>query len=139
MLSCTSPALGQDHPNCVDVEVFESKLPIYPLIGRTAHMQGVFHFAVIVHPDGDSDVRFLDGPSKGAFQVFVASSRAFIESRRYRWATSGEHHACSYTAEVEYRILPEEVDAPNNFMCVTAADLGHTLVEVKATKPTVSY
>jgi len=71
--------------------------------------------------------------------VFVASGREFIESRRYGWVTGGQHSACSYTAEIEYRILCEEVDAPNNFMRVTDTDLGHTLVEVKATKPTVNY
>jgi hypothetical protein len=38
---------------------------------------------------GHSDVRFLEGPSKGAFQVFAASGREFIESRRYGWATGG--------------------------------------------------
>jgi len=138
MLGYTNLAISQD-PICVDVAVFESKLPIYPPIARAAHMQGVFHFAVVVHPDGHSDVRFLDGPSKGANQVFVESGRAFIESRRYGWATVGEHHACRYTAEVEYRILPEEVVAPNNFMRVTDVDLSHTLVEVKATKPIVQY
>src|SRR5690242_15818967 len=107
MLSCTSLVLGQDpnYPNCVDVGVIESKLPIYPPIARAAHMQGIFHFAVVVFPDGHSDVRYLDGPSKGAFEVFGASGRAFLESRQYGWATGGEHHACSYAAEVEYRML----------------------------------
>jgi hypothetical protein len=138
LFSCTSVALAQD-AKCVDVGVFESKLPIYPPIARAAHMQGVFRFTVVVHPDGHSDVQFLDGPSKGAFQVFVASGREFIESRRYGWATGGEHQACRYTAEVEYRMLPEEAESPNNFMLVTDLDLSHTLVEVKATKPTVNY
>lgn len=63
MLSCTSFALAQQS-NCTDLQIFESKLPVYPPIARAAHMQGVFHFSVVVHPDGDSDVRFLDGPSK---------------------------------------------------------------------------
>lgn len=71
--------------------------------------------------------------------MLVASGREFIESRRYGWITGGEHHACSYIAEVEYRVLPEEVDSPNNFMRFTDLDLGHTLIEVKATKPTVNY
>jgi hypothetical protein len=102
-------------------------------------MQGIFHFEVLVYPDGHSEVRILDGPSKGAFQVFSASAREFLESRRYGWHTTGEQHACSYTAEVEYRMLAEEVDAPNNFLRVTDIDLGHTLIEVKATKPTVNY
>jgi hypothetical protein len=131
-------ALAQDS-NCADVGIFESKLPIYPPIARAAHMQGVFRFTVVVHPHGHSDVRFLDGPSKGAFQVFEASSREFIESRRYGWATGGEHHACRYIAVVEYRMLPEESESPNNFMRVTDIDLSHTLVEVKATKPTINY
>ena len=138
MLGFISPAWAQ-LANCADVQVFDSKLPIYPPIARAAHMQGIFHFIVDVYPDAHSDVRFLNGPSKGANQVFVASVREFIESRRYGWATGGEHLACSYTAEIEYRILPEEVDAPNNFMRVTDSDLSHTLVEVKATKPTVNY
>jgi len=138
ILGCTSLGLAQ-HPNCTDVQIFESKLPIYPPIARTAHMQGVFHFMVDVYPDGHSDVRFLDGPSEGANQVFVASGREFIESRRYGWVTGGEHPTCSYPSEIAYRILPEEVDAPNNFMRVTDSDLGHTLVEVKATKPTINY
>lgn len=137
-LALTSFAVAQNS-NCVGVQIFESKLPIYPPIARAAHMQGIFHFMVDVYPDGHSDVRFLDGPSKGANQVFVASGREFIASRRYGWATGGEHQACSYTAEVEYRMLPEEEDAPNNFMRVTDIDLSHTLVEVKATKPTVNY
>lgn len=138
ILSCASAALAQD-PNCADVGIFDSKLPVYPPIARAAHMQAVLHFAVIVHPDGHSDVRFVDGPSKGANQVFVASSREFVESRRYGWATVGEHHACTYTAEVEYRMLPDEQDLPNNFMRVTVIDLSHTLVEVKATKPIIMY
>ena len=137
MLGCTNFALAQQP--CVDVQIFESKLPVYPPIARAAHMQGVFHFSVVVHPDGQSDVRFLDGPNKGAFQVFIASGREFIESRRYGWATGGDHQACSYTAEVEYRTLPEEAESPNNFMRVTDIDLGHTLVEVKATRPTVNF
>lgn len=138
LFSFTSGALAQE-AKCVDVAIFDSKLPVYPPIARAAHMQGVLRFSVVVHPDGHSDVRALDGPSKGAFQVFVASSREFIESRRYGWATGGEHQACSYTAEVEYRMLPEEAESPNNFMRVTDIDLSHTLVEVKATKPSVNY
>jgi hypothetical protein len=35
-------------------------------------------------------------------------------------------------------MLPEEVDMPNNFMRFTDLDLGHTLIEVKATKPVIS-
>jgi len=81
VLSYASFALAQQS-NCTDLQIFESKLPVYPPIARAAHMQGVFHFSVVVHPDGHSDVRFLDGPSKGAFQVFEASAREFIESRR---------------------------------------------------------
>jgi hypothetical protein len=102
-------------------------------------MQGIFRFTVAVEPDGHSGVRFLDGPSKGAFQILVESGRQFIESRRYGWAAGGEHQACSYTAEVEYRMLPEEAESPNNLMLVTDIDLGHTLVEVKATRPTVNF
>ena len=138
LFTCSGLALAQDS-NCADVVIFDSKLPIYPPIARAAHMQGVFRFTVVVHPDGHSDVGFLDGPNKGVFQVFNASSREFIESRRYGWATGGEHQACSYIAEVEYRMLPEETNSPNNFMRVTDIDLGHTLVEVKATKPTINY
>jgi hypothetical protein len=138
MVGCTCLGFAQ-HPNCINVQIFESKLPIYPPIARAAHLQGVFRFIVDVHPDGRSDVRFLDGPSKGMNQVFVTSSREFIESRRYGWATGGEHPVCSYTAEIEYRMLPEEQDPPNNFMRITDLDLGHTLVEVKATKPSVQY
>jgi hypothetical protein len=137
MLGWTNFALAQQS-NCADVQIFESKLPVYPPIARAAHMQGVFHFSVVVHADGHSDVRFLDGPSKGVFQVFEASGREFIESRRYGWVTGGEHLACSYTAEVEYRMLPDEANPPNNFMRVTDLDLGHTLVEVKPTTPTIN-
>jgi len=138
LFGCSSLGLAQDL-NCVDVGVFESKLPVYPPIARAAHMQGVFRFTVVVHPDGHSDAAFLDGPNKGMLQVFIASSREFIESRRYGWATGGEHKTCTYIAEVEYRMLAEEVDSPNNFLRVTDIDLGHTLVEVKTTKPTVNY
>jgi hypothetical protein len=138
LLSCTGVALPQN-AKCVDVAIFESRLPIYTPIARAAHMQDVFRFTVVVYPDGHSDVRFLDGPCKGAFQLLVASGREFIESRRYGWATGGDHQACSYTAEVEYRTLPEEAESPNNFMRVTDTDLGHTLVEVKATRPTVNF
>ena len=138
LVGFTGAASGEA-PKCVDVGIFESKLPVYPPIARAAHMQGVFHFSVIVYGDGRSDVQFIDGPNKGTFQVFAASSREFLESRRYGWATGGEHRACSYTAEVEYRMLPEEEDAPNNFMRITDIDLSHTLVEVKVTKPTVNY
>jgi len=60
-LCCASLGLAQ-HPNCTDVQIFESKLPIYPPIARAAHLHGIFHFAVDVYPDGHSDVRFLDGP-----------------------------------------------------------------------------
>jgi len=138
LFSCTSLASAQNS-TCGDIGVFDSKLPVYPPIARAAHMQGVFRFKVVVHPDGSSDVGFLDGPSKGLFQVFIASSREFMEGRRYGWVTGGEHQACSYTAEVEYRILPEEADSTNNFMRLTDIDLSHTLVEVKATKPTINY
>ena len=139
MLAAISFAVSGQPPRCTDVQMSELKLPLYPPIAHAAHVQGVFHFAIVVYPDGHSDVRFVDGPNKGVFQMLVASSRAFIESRRYSWVTGGEHHACTYTAEVEYRILPEEVDAPNNFLRVTDSNLGHTLVEVKATKPTAMY
>lgn len=138
LFSCASFALAQGS-SCVDVGIFDTRLPTYPPIARAAHMQGVFRFTVVVHPDGHSDVSFLDGPSKGVFQILVASSREFLEGRRYGWATGGDHQACQYTAEVEYRMLPEEVDSPNNFMRVTDIDLSHTLVEVKATKPTINY
>ena len=137
LLGYVTCAFAQN-PNCKDVQIFESKLPVYPPIARAAHMKGVFHFAVLVYPDGRSDVRFVDGPNKGAFQVFVASGRDFLESRRYGWVTGGEHPVCSYAAEIEYRMLPDEVSSPNNFMRVTDLDLGHTLVEVKATLPTVN-
>ena len=138
LFSCTSLALAQGS-NCVDLGVFDSKLPIYPPIAQAAHMQGVFRFSVVVYPDGRSEVGFVDGPDKGVFQILVASGREFIESRRYGWATGGEHKACRYIAEIEYRILSEEADSPNNFMRVTDIDLSHTLVEVKATKPTTNY
>ncbi|WP_204101433.1 hypothetical protein [Occallatibacter savannae] len=137
LLGFTSCAFAQQ-PDCKGIQIFESKLPIYPPIARAAYMKGVFHFAVIVYPDGHSEVRFVDGPSKGAFQVFAVSGRDFLESRRYGWVTGGQHQSCSYTAEIEYRMLPEEVSSPNNFMRVTDLDLGHTLVEVKATLPTIN-
>jgi hypothetical protein len=133
-----SSCVFAQHPDCKDVQIFESKLPIYPAIARAAHMKGVFHFAVVVYPDGHSEVRFVDSPNKGAFQVFAASGRDFLESRRYGWVTGGQPQSCSYTAEIEYRILPEEVSSPNNFMRVTDVDLGHTLVEVKPTLPTIN-
>jgi hypothetical protein len=137
LLGLTRCAFAQ-HPDCKDVQILESKLPIYPPIARAAHMKGVFHFAVVVYPDGHSDVQFVDGPNKGAFQVFAASGRDFLESRRYGWATVGQHQWCSYAAEIEYRMLSEEVNSPNNFMRVTDLDLSHTLVEVKATMPTIN-
>jgi len=138
LFSSTNLALAQVS-SCADVAIFDPKLPIYPPITRVAHMQSIERFSVVVHPDGHSDISFLDGPSKGMFQVFIASSREFLESRRYGWVTVGEHQACTYIAEIEYRMLPEQADSPNNFMRVTDIDLAHTLVEVKDTKPTITY
>jgi hypothetical protein len=134
MLGCTRLGLAQ-HSNCADVQIFESKLPIYPPIARAAHLHGIFHFMVDVYPDGHSDVRLLDGPSKGVNQVFVASAREFIESRRYGWTTGGEHSACSYTAEIKYRILPEEVVAPTTSCASQTVILATRLLKSKRQSP----
>lgn len=138
IICCTNSAFAQ-HPSCSEVQGFESSVPIYPPIARAAHLQGTFQFAVDVYPDGHSDVRFLNGPSKGMNHLFVVSGRKFLESRRYGWVTGGEHHVCTYKAEIEYRFRPGEVNFPNNFMRLTDVDLSHTIVEVKATKPVVEY
>jgi hypothetical protein len=102
-------------------------------------MEATFRFSVFVPKTGEAEITFLDGPSQGVWQILVNNARAYLANRKYGWFEGDQRANCSYTASVEYRIIPGFVDAPNNFIRVTVFDETHTLVEVKATTLTVTY
>lgn len=124
---------------CKDLSIHDTRLPIYPVIARAAHMEGIIRFNIHLSDSGIAQVQFLDGPSKGAFGMLLSNAQDYANGRQYGWVTGGHHDPCNYTLAVEYKIIGPEVPAPNNFLRVTVIDAEHTLVEAKPTVPTVNY
>lgn len=122
---------GQKAP--CNVEAQDPFMPVYAPIARTAHIEGIVRFEVTLSPELKSEVKLLDGPR------FLASpAQTYLENRRHSWKEGAEHSACSYTAEMEYRIIKPQSDDRNDFFRVTILGLNHTLIEVQQIKPTCS-
>jgi hypothetical protein len=102
-------------PTCKGFLAKDGGLPSYPPIARTAHIQATLRFKIVVPRSGNPQISLLQGRN------------------------GGHREACSYIAEVEYRMGPEFVDPPNNFLRVTVIDENHTLVEVRARTVPPSY
>jgi Gram-negative bacterial TonB protein C-terminal len=127
----SATALNAQNAQCTDLIASDPLTPVYAPIARAAHIQGIVRFAVTVSPDAKSEVKLLDG-----LPFLAGAARTYIESRQHHWKTEGEHSACSYIAEIEYRIITPESDDANSFFRVTISGIGHTLVEVQPIKPT---
>lgn len=134
----TSPLFSQD-AKCKRFFIEDTRLPTYPPIARAAHMEATLRFKVLVPPTGTPQISFMEGPNQGVWQILVTNARDYLTARTYGWLEGSHTEACVYVATVEYRIIPGEVTAPNNFTRVTVFDETHTLVEVKPTTPTVNY
>jgi hypothetical protein len=102
-------------------------------------MSATIRFSVEVAADGKAQLSFLDGPSKGAWQMLVNSAHNYLSARRYSWIDGGEPKPCHYVASVDFRETGNAIEAPNNFFSVTVEDETHTIVEVRPTVPTVTY
>lgn len=133
-----APLLAQNNP-CKRFSIEDTHLPVYPPIAHAAHMEATIRFKISVPVTGEPKITFLAGPSKGVWQTLVSNARDYLAGRKYYWLEGDHSEACSYLASVEYRIIPGDVDPPNNFLRVTILDETHTLIEVKPTKPTVTY
>ncbi len=101
-------------------------------------MAGNWQYRIEVNSEGKSNVTLISGKQQGVWNILNSAARTYLASREYSWS-EGNSRPCSYSVEVEYRILPEEIPAPNNFFRVTVWDEGRTLVEIKSTTPTVNY
>lgn len=144
-LSLLLPALlavlsvSAQSPPCKPFSMWDTQLPVYPPIARAAHMSATIRFTIEIPVQGEAKLTFLDGPSKGVWQMLVGSAHDYLSARKYGWM-EGEHpKPCTYTASVEFRQSGKEVAAPNNYFRVTVEDATHTIVEVKPTIPTVNY
>lgn len=116
-----------------NVKVRDLAMPTYAPIARAAHIEGIVRFEVTLSPELISEVKLLDGP-----RFLVGVAQDYIENRRYSWKEGAEHKTCSYTAQMEYRIITPQSDGQNDFFRVTILGLNHTLVEVQPIKPTCS-
>jgi hypothetical protein len=114
-----------------NVNVRDRAMPTYAPIARAANIEGIVRFEVTLSPELIAEVRLLDGP-----RFLAGAAQDYIENRRYSWKEGAEHAACSYTTEMEYRIIASESDDRNDFLRVTVLGLSHTLVEVQPIKPT---
>jgi hypothetical protein len=114
-----------------NVEARDLAMPVYAPIARAAHVQGIVRFEVKLSPDLKAEVQLLDG-----HPMLAGAAQTYLEDRRYSWKQGAEHTACSYTTEMEYRIITSESDDQNNFFRVTILGLNHTLIEVQPIKPT---
>lgn len=137
-LFLAAPLLAQNSP-CKRFLIEDTRLPVYPPIAHAAHMEATIRFKILVPVAGEPEVTFLDGPSKGVWQTLISNARDYLTGRKYGWFEGNHREACSYIASVEYRIIPGEIEAPNNFTRVTVFDEKHTLIEVRPTVPTVNY
>jgi hypothetical protein len=106
-------------------------MPVYAPIAKAAHVEGTMRFTVSLTAELAPTVKLVDGP-----KLLEGVAQSYIEGRRYSWKVEGEHSPCSYTAQIEYRIIKPESDDTNNFYRVTVMGLGHTLIEVQPVKPT---
>ncbi len=106
-------------------------MPVYAPIARAAQVEGIVRFEVTLSPELKAEVKLLDG-----HPMLAGAAQTYLEYRRYSWKEGAEHKACSYTAEIEYRIIASESDDQNNFFRVTILGLNHTLVEIQPIKPT---
>lgn len=130
-LISAAPLSAQQIPCNVDVQ--DPAMPVYAPIARAAHVQGIVRFEVTLSPELRSEVKLLSG-----HPMLAGAARTYLEHRRYYWKQGDEHTACSYTAEVEYRLIAPESDELNDFFRVTILGLNHTLVEMQPIKPTCS-
>lgn len=138
LLLVALPAFSQT-PKCKRFMMWDTQLPVYPAIARAANMSATIRFTVEVPAEGEAQLSFLDGPSKGVWQTLAKSAHDYLSARKYGWF-EGEHpKPCSYIASVEFREAGEAINSPNNFFRVTVEDEMHTVVEVKPTVPTVNY
>ena len=125
----TAGYLGAQQAPC-NVDVQDPAMPVYAPIARAAHIQGVVRFEVTLSPELKAEVKLLDG-----HPMLTGAAQTYLEYRRYAWKESAEHKACSYIAEIEYRIITPESNDLNDFFRVTILGLDHTLVEVQPIKP----
>jgi hypothetical protein len=133
-----TPAVSQT-TQCKPFTMLDTQLPVYPPIARAPRMSATIRFTVEIPVQGEAKLTFLDGPSKGVWQVLVKSAREYLAGRRYGWMEGVNPKPCVYVASVEFRQAGEEIAAPNNFLRVTVEDAMHTLVEVKPTISTINY
>lgn len=131
--------ISAQSPPCKPFLMWDTVLPAYPPIARAAHMAATVRFTIEIPIQGDAKLTFLEGPSKGAWQMLVGSAHDYLSARKYGWMEGDHPKPCSYTASVEFRQSGKEVAAPNNYLRVTVEDAMHTIVEVKPTIPTVNY
>ena len=116
-----------------NVEARDPAMPVYAPIARAAHIEGVVRFEVTLSPELKSEVKLIDGP-----RFLAGPAQTYLENRRHSWKDGAEHAACSYIAEMEFRIIAPQSDDRNDFFRVTVLGLNHTLVEVQPIKPTCS-
>jgi len=114
-----------------NVEAQDPAMPIYAPIARAAHIQGIVRFEATLSSELKSEVKLLSG-----HPMLAGAAQTYLEYRRYWWKDSAEHKACSYTAEMEYRIIEPQSDDHNDFFRVTILGINHTLVEAQLIKPT---
>ena len=126
-------------PKCEPFLMQDTQLPVYPPIARAAHMSATIRFTIEIPEQGEAKLTFLDGPSKGVWQMLVGSARDYLTARKYGWMEGKQPKPCTYTASVEFRQVGKEIAAPNNYLRVTVEDAMHTIVEVRPTVPTVNY
>src|SRR5882757_8282368 len=128
----TVGSLKAQQASC-NVQAHDPVMPAYAPIARAAHIEGTVRFEVTLSPNLKSEVKLLDGP-----RFLAGPAQTYLENRRHSWKDGAEHTACSYTAEMEYRIIAPQSDDRNDFFRVTVLGLNHTLVEVQPIKPTCS-
>jgi hypothetical protein len=108
-------------------------MPTYAPIARAAHIEGIVRFEVTLSPELIAEVKLLDGP-----RFLAGAAQDYIENRRYSWKEGAEHKACSYTTQMEYRIITSQSDDQNDFFRVTILGPDHTVIEAQLVKPTCS-
>jgi Gram-negative bacterial TonB protein C-terminal len=114
-----------------NVEAQDPVMPVYAPIARAAHIEGIVRFEVTLSQELKPEVKLLDG-----HPMLAGAAQSYLEYRRYLWKEGAEHKACSYIAQMEYRIIEPQSDDRNDFFRVTILGLNHTLVEVQPIKPT---
>jgi hypothetical protein len=128
-LISVGPLNAQQSP--CNVEARDLAMPVYAPIARAAHVQGIVRFEITLSRELKAEVKLLDG-----HPMLAGAAQNYLEYRRYSWKEGAEHNACSYTAQMEYRIIEPQSDDRNDFFRVTILGLNHTVVEVQPIKPT---